>query len=242
MKNTTKLETPATLLLAEPQQVGNDFPLVADWEEPAQLDDEQLATFVAEGAVRVAVFCEALKPFYFELRERFRSSKKSKKALIHGAKTWDEYCEKVLDRTRRAINYWLAGGNPGNGKVKAERKAKKLALPESAQSISKPSFAISHSPIDDSKTWAKEDAVRHIISWTLSSIKRFTLFDKRQIVEDVIGKLKDEIYFETKDAEKAARLPASPNGVNSELQLTVNSEPSEKELLAVVNAVEPPDI
>jgi hypothetical protein len=103
--------------------VGNDFPSTADWKQPGQLDDEQLASLVAEGAMKVAVFCEALKPFYLELRERFRD-KKSKEALIYGCKSWDEYCEKVLDRTRRAINYWLAGGNPGNEKTKEERKSR----------------------------------------------------------------------------------------------------------------------
>jgi len=198
-------------------QVGNDFPPAVNWEAPIKLDDEQLAAFVADGAVKVAVFCEALKPFYFELRERFHN-KKSKKVFIYGCKSWNEYCEKVLDRTRRALNYWLAGGNHGNEKAKAERKAKKLALPESEESISKPSFAISHSPIDDSKTWAKEDAVRRIISWTLSSIKRFSLIEKRQIVEDVIVKLRDELAFEAADAHRAVVPSVSTDESKSELE------------------------
>jgi hypothetical protein len=77
---------------------------------PEQLTDEELGGFVAEGATRVAVFCEQLKPYYLDLRSRF--AKKLKAATIHGCRTWDEYCSKVLDRTKRAVNYFLAGGNP----------------------------------------------------------------------------------------------------------------------------------
>jgi len=78
--------------------------------KPAQMTDAVLAAFVADGAAKVAVFCEKLKPYYLDLRSRF--AKKPRVAKIHGCRTWNEYCETVLDRTKRAVNYFLAGGNP----------------------------------------------------------------------------------------------------------------------------------
>jgi hypothetical protein len=46
------------------------------------------------------------------LRERFH--KKPPTAEIHGCRTWDEFCTKVLKRTRGAVNYLLSGGNPAS--------------------------------------------------------------------------------------------------------------------------------
>jgi hypothetical protein len=79
---------------------------------PESMDDETLGKFVAHSLEQLAVFSEKLKPYYLNLRERF-AAKKSKSATINGCRTWDEYCTKVLERTRRAVNYFLVGGNPG---------------------------------------------------------------------------------------------------------------------------------
>jgi hypothetical protein len=68
----------------------------------------------------------------------------------------------------------------------------------------RPSFAIHDSAVDGSETFAKEDAARRIVSWALSSIRQFTLIEKRRIVEEVIAKLRDEMIFDTADARKAA--------------------------------------
>jgi hypothetical protein len=77
---------------------------------PPQMDDEQLAAFVAEHATRVNVYLDKMKPFLVDLRERFRH--KERAAKIYDCLTWEEFCRKVFDRTRRAVDYFLAGGNP----------------------------------------------------------------------------------------------------------------------------------
>lgn len=79
---------------------------------PEKMTDEQIGKFVADKLGELAIFSEKLKPYYLNLRDRF-AKKKSKSATIYGCRTWDEYCSKVLDRTKRAVNYFLAGGNPG---------------------------------------------------------------------------------------------------------------------------------
>jgi hypothetical protein len=104
-------------------EVGNRFPPPTEWTDASRMDADALAVFVADRAVALAVFSEALKPYYEELRSRFSTKLHSKE--IHGCCTWDEYCTKVLDRTKRAVNYWLAGGNPV-----AKRKPKKPSRKE----------------------------------------------------------------------------------------------------------------
>lgn len=80
-------------------------------EDPGKMGDEELASFVTDQAMKVAVLCEELRPYYLELRRRF-TEKKSRTDTIAGCRTWLEFCETRLDRTKRAINYWLSGGNP----------------------------------------------------------------------------------------------------------------------------------
>jgi hypothetical protein len=189
MKQLQKVSDAAALA-----QMGNGFPATG-WAEPSQLDDEKLAALVADGAVKLALFSEALKPYYLELRERFRN-KKSKSASIHGCATWDDYCEKVLDRTRRAINYWLAGGNPTAKRkagIKSQTSTGGTPTPENG---GKPLFAIAHSPIDGDAEWSKQDASRRILTWSLSCLKNFSPTEKREIAEDVTAKLRDEMMFE----------------------------------------------
>jgi len=66
---------------------------------PREMDTETLKRFVADSAVEIAVRSESLKPYYFELRTRLTQ------------KEWEEFCRTTFNRTRRAIDYWLAGGN-----------------------------------------------------------------------------------------------------------------------------------
>src|ERR1700674_2699693 len=101
---------PATEESAELVRVGNGFPLPTDRKKPGELGDEQLAQVVSDGLVNLTVVSERLNPYFFELRDRFH--KKSVETDIHGCRTWNEFCTKVLKRTRRAVNYLLAGGNP----------------------------------------------------------------------------------------------------------------------------------
>lgn len=100
----------------ESQKVSNDKIAISKSNgnrhpSPESMSDEGLGTFVAVNLENLAVAAETLKPYYLELRERF-AKKESKSATINGCRTWDEYCNKVLERTRRAVNYFLAGGNP----------------------------------------------------------------------------------------------------------------------------------
>ncbi len=96
-------------------------------------------------------------------------------------------------------------------------KQRKQATSKSNTVSSKPSVAVS--PYDDSRTSAKEDVVRRITSWTLSNIKEFTLIDKRQIVDEVIAKLRDDMDFEAADAEQ-------PTGVTYRTQLEAQPQPN----------------
>ncbi len=62
-----------------------------------------MTAFVASNAKEaedLAVRSEFLKPYYLELRSRVPQ------------KEWDKLCKTTFHRTRRAIDYWLAGGNP----------------------------------------------------------------------------------------------------------------------------------
>ena len=86
-----------------------------EFEAPADMADEELAEFVAKKATAITALCNEMRPYFMDLRSRF-INKESRSTTIYGCRTWDEYCEKVLDRTRRAVNYFLAGGNPANNK------------------------------------------------------------------------------------------------------------------------------
>jgi hypothetical protein len=85
--------------------------------DPRSLDNETLAKYVAGIAGSIAAQFEGLQPYYLELRGRFHHIKKNETIL--GCKIWDEYCDRVLNRTRRAVNYWLAGGNPASKRLPA---------------------------------------------------------------------------------------------------------------------------
>jgi hypothetical protein len=77
---------------------------------PEELSDEELHHCLREGAKNLCLLATMLEPYYNELRSRFARKPKAEKLL--GCRTWNEYCEKVLHRSRRAVNYFLAGGNP----------------------------------------------------------------------------------------------------------------------------------
>jgi hypothetical protein len=176
-------------------QVGNGFPPLTDRNQPSELGDEQLAQVVSDGLVNLAVVSERLKPYFFELRERFH--KKPPTAEIHGCRSWDEFCTKVLQRTRRAVNYLLAGGNPASKRnSKPSGTVEQANGAEASADNGKPPFGISHSPIDGDPVWAKQEASRRILSWSDSYLKDFRPAEKREIAEDVIAKLRDAIEFE----------------------------------------------
>jgi hypothetical protein len=68
----------------------------------------------------------------------------------------------------------------------------------------KPLVAISYTSFENSETGAKAIAVRRILSWTLECIHHFSLIEKRQIVEELIVKLRDEMEFEATNLKKSA--------------------------------------
>jgi hypothetical protein len=185
--------TPATEESAELVRVGNGFPPLTERKQPDELGDEQLAQVVSNGLVNLAVVSERLKPYFFELRDRFH--KKSVEVEIHGCRTWDEFCTKVLKRTRRAVNYLLSGGNPAS-KRNSQSTGPQDNPETSATENGKPSFAIGQSPIDGDVTWSKQDASRRMLSWNVCCLKPFSPAEKREVTEDLIAKLRDEIEFE----------------------------------------------
>jgi hypothetical protein len=72
---------------------------------PAKMKDDELAAYVETLTGRFTRLSEELKPYFSELRHRFHT--KPKNAKIGGCASWDEFCSKKLDRTRRALNYFL---------------------------------------------------------------------------------------------------------------------------------------
>jgi hypothetical protein len=82
---------------------------------PAGMSTDDLKQLVADGAMEVSLRSEFYKPYYLELRNRLNR------------KEWEKFCRETFDRTRRAIDYWLAGGNPVS-----KRKPKVLATLEPA--------------------------------------------------------------------------------------------------------------
>lgn len=76
-------------------EAGKQFP------KPGDMSTGDLKKLVADGATQIAVRSAAVKPYYLELRGRLSQ------------KQWDVFCRETFDRTRRAIDYWLKGGNPG---------------------------------------------------------------------------------------------------------------------------------
>lgn len=197
---------------AELVQVGNGFP-VTNWAQPNQLDDEQLATIVSEEAVRLAVFSEALKPYYLELRERFH--KKSEEALIHGCKTWNEYCEKVLDRTRRAINYWLAGGNPSEKRDSRKNGTKKQGVGEASapegDGAHRPKLTqkLTTIPATDTADWTDNAYVKTCVDFFEATLRPLESDPQRfhrvavAVAQEILGDMRNEQILE-RESELAA--------------------------------------
>ena len=82
-------------------------------KRPTAMKSEALAKYLQAGMFRA--FRE-LEPFMRELWARFAALKRNER--IAGCATKEQYCERVLHRTPRAVRYMLAGGNPRNAKRK----------------------------------------------------------------------------------------------------------------------------
>jgi hypothetical protein len=78
---------------------GNRFPVPKTPEERA----EYVAAEFERSGRPIAAYVK-------QLRCDFRALKSGE--TIMGCKTWTEFCTKVLNRTTRAVQYVIAGGNP----------------------------------------------------------------------------------------------------------------------------------
>ncbi len=103
-----------TAIVTQPQK--QMFAAVEE-KRPKEMTDAELAERVRSGFQSVCREAAALQPYYDELRNRF--ARKPRGERLAGCRTWDEYCETVIGKTRRAVNYFIAGGNP-----RAMRKGK----------------------------------------------------------------------------------------------------------------------
>jgi hypothetical protein len=93
-------------------------------KKPRDMTNEELIKFTGAGAVVIIQRIKSLRPYFDELRNRFSGLRRGEK--ICGFRNWDEYCRKHLGKSKRALNYMLAGGNtkrtasPGNHKQLVE--------------------------------------------------------------------------------------------------------------------------
>ena len=74
---------------------------------PAEMNSETLAEYVAKESVGILKRLDVLKPYFQELWKRFDALKEGE--AINGCYTRTEFCEKVLHRSRRSVQYILYG-------------------------------------------------------------------------------------------------------------------------------------
>jgi hypothetical protein len=78
-------------------------------KKPRDMTNEELVKFTGAGAIVIIQRIKSLRPYFDELRNRFSGLRRGEK--ICGFPNWDTYCRKHLGKTKRALNYMLAGGN-----------------------------------------------------------------------------------------------------------------------------------
>jgi len=112
--------------------------------------------------------------------------------------------QKIMATEKREADRKIAALEHKLGKVSAEcRKLQKRSQRTSSQTTntdSRPSFAISGSPIDESEAWSKEETVRQIVGGTISIIKHLPAAEKRWIVDEAAARLRCELAFDGADA------------------------------------------
>jgi hypothetical protein len=97
---------------------------------PQEMDSKTLGMFVQDSIIGAATKLATLKPYVEELWLRFERGN----VTILGCSNKKDFCLQVLERTRRAVQYMLAGGNPGNAK-----RSEMISLPEpQPQAIDEP--------------------------------------------------------------------------------------------------------
>jgi hypothetical protein len=78
-------------------------------KKPRDMSNEELVKFTGAGAVVIIQRIKSLRPYFDELRNRFHGLRRGEK--ICGFRNWNEYFRKHLGKSKRALNYMLAGGN-----------------------------------------------------------------------------------------------------------------------------------
>jgi hypothetical protein len=74
---------------------------------PERMSNEELGEYVASESVGILKRMDVLKPFFVELWKRFDRLKDGE--TIQGCRTRTEFCDKILHRTRRSVQYILHG-------------------------------------------------------------------------------------------------------------------------------------
>jgi hypothetical protein len=74
---------------------------------PTKMSNEELSEYVANESVGILKRLDVLKPYFEELWSRF--DKLEKDETIQGCRTRTEFCEKILHRSRRSVQYILHG-------------------------------------------------------------------------------------------------------------------------------------
>lgn len=89
-----------------------------------KLTDEELGQRVGKAVAAYSAWGEDLIRAAKELRKRFH--RKPRAATICGCRTWEDYSKKYFARTRRAMDYFLSGGNPVSKRKLAEAQPEPL--------------------------------------------------------------------------------------------------------------------
>jgi hypothetical protein len=84
-------------------------------KKPRDMTDEELVKFTGAGAVVIIQRLKSLRPYFMELRKRFHNLERGE--MVCGFRNWGEYCTKHLGKTKRTLNYMLAGGNKNRAEV-----------------------------------------------------------------------------------------------------------------------------
>lgn len=84
-------------------------------KKPREMSDGELDKFTSQSVILIVQRIKTLRPYLMEVRRRFHRLARGEKFC--GFPTWDAYCQQRFGRTKRALNYMLAGGNKNRPQV-----------------------------------------------------------------------------------------------------------------------------
>jgi hypothetical protein len=97
-------------------------------KKPNQMTDKELIDFTEAGAVVIISRMKTLAPYLMEVRRRFNRLERGE--TLCGYSNWGEFCTEHLKKTKRALNYMLAGGNKARPQLTEGEKQELLAKVE----------------------------------------------------------------------------------------------------------------